>query len=423
MNVAFQRALDRHVGVPLCALFSVLQRLRRPAPPAERPRRILVILLSEMGSLVLAHAMFERLKRKYPGAALHALVFRKNREVLDLLGVIPPQHVLTVNDQSFTRFAADFLGVVRAMRTLAFDVVIDCELFARISSILSFLSGAPVRVGFFRHTQEGLYRGTFINRRVMYNPYSHLTHQFVGLAEAIDSRTTPVVKDAILPVIGPPPQLQFLDAELQEVVTRLHTDFPAIERKSLVLVSPSGGILPIRAWPIEHYRQLCTSLLGDDHAVGIIGLPGDKRFGQDLVAHCRSPYCVDLTGYTKTIRHLLALFHRASLLVTNDGGPGQFAAITPVPTIILFGPETPVIYGTLSQNSYCFHLGIPCSPCLTAYNHRSSPCDGDNQCLKRITPEQVIAKAREMLRQGPQGRGFEGAKVSEGPKVSDGARV
>jgi len=40
---------------------------------------------------------------------------------------------------------------------------------------------------------------------------------------------------------------------------------------------------------------------------------------------------------------------------------------------------------------------VSCSPCLTAYNHRNSPCDGDNQCLQQIAPEQVLAKAREML--------------------------
>jgi ADP-heptose:LPS heptosyltransferase len=120
------------------------------------------------------------------------------------------------------------------------------------------------------------------------------------------------------------------------------------------------------------------------------------------VANCRNPACIDLTGYTATIRHLLALFHRASLLITNDGGPGQFAVLTPVPTIIFFGPETPLLYGPLSKNAFCFHLGLPCSPCLTAYNHRNSPCDGDNQCLKRITPEQVLAQARAMLGSVPK---------------------
>ena len=404
MDISFQRAVDRYVGVPICALFSLIDGLLPRARPSGPPRRILIILLSEMGSLVLAHAMFARLKKKYPGATVHALVFTKNREVLDLLGVMPPENVLTVSDRSLTDFVGDAFDVVRAMRRLDFDVVIDCELFARVSSIFSFLSGAPVRVGFFRHTQEGLYRGTFINRQVMYNPYTHLTQQFVALAEAIDSRTVPVAKDAILPALDQPPQLQFPAAELEEVSRRLDADFPGVTGKSLVLVSPGGGILPIRAWPIEHYRALCTSLLADGHAVAIIGLQGDKPFGEDLVAHCRSPHCVDLTGYTKSVRHLLALFHRASLLVTNDGGPGQFAAVTPVPTIILFGPETPLLYGTLSKNSHCFHLGLPCSPCLTAYNHRTSPCDGDNQCLKRITPEQVLAKARQMMTTEPAWR-------------------
>ena len=50
---------------------------------------------------------------------------------------------------------------------------------------------------------------------------------------------------------------------------------------------------------------------------------------------------IDLTGYTRSISELLALFHVARLLVTNDGGPGQFAALTPIWTLMLFGPETP----------------------------------------------------------------------------------
>jgi ADP-heptose:LPS heptosyltransferase len=164
-----------------------------------------------------------------------------------------------------------------------------------------------------------------------------------------------------------------------------------------VLVYPSGGLLPIRAWPLASYLKLCEALLRDGYAIAVIGLKQDKSVGQAIVAHCRNPACIDLTGYTATIRHLLALFHRAALLVTNDGGPGQFAVLTPVPTIILFGPETPLLYGPLSKNAFCFHLGLPCSPCLTAYNHRNSPCDGDNQCLKRITPEQVLAQARKMM--------------------------
>ena len=401
MNIKFQRAVDRLAGVPICALFSLVNKLGnilglsvRPAPP----KRILVILLSEMGSLVLAHPMFERLKQRYPGASLHVMLFAKNREVLDLMEIIPQENVLTINDRSLSGFVQDSLKAIARMRALKFDVVIDCELFSRVSSIFSYLSGAPVRVGFHPHTQEGLYRGSFINRPVLYNPYRHLPQQFLTMTAAIESATVPTNKAAPTDETITPPALKFPGAELQQAFAQLHDDFPAVKDKKLVLVYPSGGILPIRAWPMENYRQLCANLLADGHAIAIIGMKEDKPYGVDIVSHCQSSYCIDLTGYTRSVRHLLALFHRASLLITNDGGPGQFAALTPVPSLVFFGPETPVLYGSLAKNSHCFFSSFPCSPCLTAYNHRSSPCDGDNQCLKRITPEEALAKAREMLR-------------------------
>jgi ADP-heptose:LPS heptosyltransferase len=106
---------------------------------------------------------------------------------------------------------------------------------------------------------------------------------------------------------------------------------------------------------------------------------------------------IDLTGYTRSIAELLALFHIARLLVTNDGGPGQFAALTPIWTLMLFGPETPGLYAPLTPRCHSFYSQWPCSPCLTAYNHRSSYCDGDNQCLKVIAPAEVLAKARQCL--------------------------
>lgn len=386
--------------MPICAFFSLIDRLRNilgvNAKPSA-PRRILVILLSEMGSLVLAHPMFVRLKQQYPDASLHIMLFGKNREVLDLLGVLPEENVLTIDDRSLKGFALDSIGAIRRMRSPGFDVVIDCELFSRVSSIFSWLSGAPVRVGFHRHTQEGLYRGSFINRPVMYNPYRHLSQQFLTMVAAIESHAVPTVKGLPATDVAEPPVLVFNEGELQQVAAQLHADFPALKEKKLVLVYPGGGILPIRAWPLENYNRLCADLLDDGYAIGVIGLKEDKPFGQAVVAHCRNSCCVDLTGYTKSVRHLLAIFHHASLLVTNDGGPGQFAALTPIPSLVFFGPETPLLYGSLSKNSYCFYSSLSCSPCLTAYNHRNSPCDGDNQCLKQISTGQVLAKARGIL--------------------------
>ena len=98
----------------------------------------------------------------------------------------------------------------------------------------------------------------------------------------------------------------------------------------------------------------------------------------------------------------MILFHFASLLITNDGGPGHFAAMTPVPAIVLYGPETPTLYGPMDGKSRTCYVPFSCSPCLTAYNHRHSPCDGDNRCLKAIHPDRVLKMAYEILEQGDQ---------------------
>ena len=405
MDIDLQRFIDRWAGIPLCAAVSavdaVMRRLR-PAPAIARPpRAIVVILLSEMGSLVLANDMFARLKARYPDAPLHALLFRKNREILDLMQVMDPANVHTVDDRSLTSLLSSLAKAIGALRRAKVDVAIDCELFSRISSLLSYASGAAVRVGFHRHTQEGLYRGSHINRPVPYNPYHHISAQFLTLARAIDSTAVPKSKLAVVASPKPPPHVQLDGALIQGIQTRLAQDFPAIAGKPLVLVYPGGGILPIRAWPLASYTALCEGLVADGCAVAVIGLKDDQALARQLVANVQAAFpqspVIDLTGYTRSISELLALFHVARLLVTNDGGPGQFAALTPIWTLMLFGPETPALYAPLTPRCYSFYSQWPCSPCLTAYNHRTSYCDGDNQCLKVIGPADVLAKARECL--------------------------
>ena len=116
------------------------------------------------------------------------------------------------------------------------------------------------------------------------------------------------------------------------------------------------------------------------------------------MAQIKSDACIDLTGYTRSIRELLMLFHASALLITNDGGPGHFATLTPIQTMVFFGPETGKLYGPLGSRNIILESGIACSPCLSAYNHRLTFCDGDNQCLKRIAPDPVLADALHYLK-------------------------
>ena len=405
MKLQTQRFIDRWVGQLLCGAVSAWVRLAglfgTPPRLAIAPKNILVILLSEMGSIVLAGPMFAQLRRQYPGVAIHILQLKKNQEVSKLLQLTKPEHMHSLDDSSGGSLISDILKISVAMRRLGLDAVIDCELFSRVSALLSFTTGAPVRVGFTPHTQEGLYRGSFINHAIPYNPYQHISKQFLSLVDALDSAGS-MPRNKAAPIRNLPVDTElsvtFTKAELVAYAAKLVADHPVRAGKKLVLMYAGGGILPERAWPAEHYARVAQGLCAAGFAVGLIGLKDDAQLAKDLIKKIVDAACIDLTGYTRSIRELLMLFHASDLLITNDGGPGHFATLTPIQTMVFFGPETGKLYGPLGSRNIVLESGIACSPCLSAYNHRLTFCDGDNQCLKRIAPDPVLADALAFLR-------------------------
>lgn len=404
MKISTQRAIDRWAGQLLCALVSLGVRWRRGAAAAQlpaQPRHLLVILLSEMGSVVLAGPMFAELRRRWPQATLHVMQLHKNQEVARLLGLASEANLHAIDDRSLARLLASVWRTSRQLRALGVDAVIDCELFSRISALLAWASGARVKVGFTPHTQEGLYRGSFIDHAIAYNPYQHISLQFLALVDALSANTVPRHKAAGVRVLPTETGLAvpFEPAELLQYQEQLTHDQPVFLAKKRVLIYAGGGLLPERAWPAAHYAELARGLVAAGHAVGLIGLKDDAPLARQLCASVAHPACVDLTGTTHSIRELLMLMHACQLLVTNDGGPGHFASLTPIRTLVFFGPETARLYGPLGPRAQVFELGWACSPCLSAYNHRQTLCDGDNQCLKRLPSAPVLREALQILQQ------------------------
>ena len=106
--------------------------------------------------------------------------------------------------------------------------------------------------------------------------------------------------------------------------------------------------------------------------------------------------CVNFAG-RQQLEELPALYAIAEVMLTNDSGPGHFSAVTKLRTFVIFGPETPHLYGSLG-NSTPIYAGLACSPCVSAANHRKTPCT-DNVCLQVIQPETVLEQVRGALKE------------------------
>jgi ADP-heptose:LPS heptosyltransferase len=121
----------------------------------------------------------------------------------------------------------------------------------------------------------------------------------------------------------------------------------------------------------------------------VMGLPDARPYADAIVRATGAARCIDFTGKTASLREVVTLLAMGRVLVTNDSGPAHIAALTAIRNVVLFGPETPKLYGPLGDHATPLYAGLACSPCVGATNHRHTVCR-DNKCLQAIAVGQVL---------------------------------
>ena len=401
LNVDTMRRIDRWAGVPLCALATMVLKIWwwvRPLPP--RPvRRVVFIELSEMGSVLLADPAMRKARGRL-GAELYWVIFAQNAGPLGFTGTISGANVFTIRNTSLWRLALDTLGFLRWTRRNAIDTVVDLELFSRFTGLLTGLSGANRRVGFYRFHNEGLYRGEMLTHRVAFNPHIHIAKNFIALIDALLSPTPTVpysktlIADEELTIAFKSPSAPARESLLTQI-KELAPSFDPARFRVVLIHTHASELLPQRRWMPERFVELVRRILAVnlDTIVLITGAPSERADVQKLASQCNDR-CIAFAGHY-TLADLPALYSVAVVMVTNNSGPAHFAAASGLPTIVLFGPETPSLYKPLG-NSKAIYAGLACSPCASASNHRKSACD-DNVCMRAISVEQVLGAVTDVL--------------------------
>ncbi len=395
MDIDTMRRIDFWAGIPICfllAIFHNIGKLFRGKQELKNPKKFLFIEISEMGSTIIAYSAMSYIKKKYQNAQLYFLIFKRNRESIDILKIIPPENVITIRDSSFLGLTKDTIIAIWRLRKEKIDVSFDLELFSRFSAIINYLLGAKARVGFHNFTAEGLYRGNLQTHNVMYNHYYHMSQNFMALVKSLENTETPMLKQAIDKKEIKTPKLVTERKYKETIIKKLQSLNPSInEKKKIILFNPGASkLLPLREWPLQYYKELAIKILEDKNSfIVITGLVGDKEYAQEICKFTRNDRCLDLTGMTKSLKELVDLYNTAHILITNDSGPAHFSALSDIRTIVFYGPETPVLYGPLGENYTALYSNFACSPCVSAYNHRKSLCT-NNRCLQAIKPETVF---------------------------------
>ena len=400
MNINLMRKIDFWVGVPMTATVSLFSKIASPFHRKADPtqvKRVLFIELSEMGSAILADATLKKTARKYE---TYFVIFKKNAVSLKLLKPLPFENVFCIREDNFWTLTGDTLRFLFWCRRMKIDAVVDLELFSRYTMLLSSLSSAFVRLGFVNPNSEGLYRGDLLTHSVAYNPHIHITQNFIALVEPLfnSSKEEFYIKRRITEEEAAI-EIAKVDPQVQETVRqKIQSTIPAQYKNSdIVLVNANAGdLLPHRRWQKDNFSQLIQKLLNAHPNLLILltGSPSERAGVDEVAVKVSAERCVNFAGKV-TFEELPALYSLSKAIVTNDSGPAHFASAVGLKTFVLFGPETPRLYGPMA-NSVSITAGLACSPCVSANNHRDTACK-DNVCMKSISPGFVFTQMNDFL--------------------------
>lgn len=415
ISVNTMRAIDHWVGVPLCAVASPIVALLDGIKNlfgrgSDTPRKLLFIELSEMGSAILVDPAMRNAQAR--GAELFFLIFKSNRASLTLLNTVKPENIFTIDSSSLSNLIKDTLKFLLVARKHRIDTVIDLELFSRFTALLTGLCGARRRVGYHIFHGEGLWRGFMLTRKVHYNPHIHITKNFLSLIHAAFAKEieVPFSKIHIADSEVRLEQAVIDPAALEKVRERIKklSDSFGIQftqgKQRLILVNPNASdLLPQRRWAQQRFSELIQGLnkLYPSDLILITGSPAEFEYVEKVRSVANVKNALNFAGQV-SFAELPPLYTLSDVMVTNDSGPGHFSAVTPLRTVVLFGPETPALYGSVGK-SISITANLACSPCVSAANHRKTPCH-DNVCMQAITVPQVLEKMVHQLNEADQER-------------------
>jgi ADP-heptose:LPS heptosyltransferase len=415
ISVNTMRAIDHWVGVPLCAIVSPVIALidgiknvfnRGP----ETPKKLLFIELSEMGSAILVDPAMRNAQAR--GAEIFFLIFKSNRASLTLLNTVKPENIFTIDSSSLGGLIKDTLLFLLLARKHRIDTVIDLELFSRFTALLTGMCGARRRVGYHIFHGEGLWRGFMLTRKVHYNPHIHITKNFLSLIHAAFAQKIEVPFSKIeIPdsevrleqAIINPSALEKVRERIEKLAKEANIHYVSGKNR-LILINPNASdLLPQRRWAQQRFSELIQAIHQKypDDLILITGSPAEFAYVEKVRAVANIKNALNFAGQV-SFAELPPLYTLSDVMVTNDSGPGHFSAVTPLRTVVLFGPETPALYGSVG-NSIAITSNLACSPCVSAANHRKTPCH-DNVCMQAITVPQVLDKVIKQLQDADQAK-------------------
>jgi len=347
------------------------------APPLTLPSRprILVVALRRLGDVLLTTPLIRSLRRAWPDATIEALVFADTAGILD-------------GNPDLDRVIA-----MPARPTFGQSLACAMRLLKRYHLAISTQSGdRPTAFALLAgRTHVGpTWPGNRIKRQLLGRSVAagggmHRVEEVLRIADALGIARAPEI-------VAPAGQLA--------------PEHAVMEPYAVIHASP---MFRYKQWTQDGWRALARALAARGIDVVATGGPADGGY---LDALWRDMPAVRRLDARLSWREVAALLSRARVYVGPDTSVTHLAAASGCPTVALFGPTDPRLWGpwparglaepwaasgTIQQrdNVWLVQNPLPCLPCQQEGCERH--LQSRAQCLDELTPQQVLIAVDQAL--------------------------
>lgn len=355
------------------------------APSLPTNPRVLVIRPDHLGDLLLTAPAIRLLRAALPDAHITALVGPWGAGIVQRYPEIDA--IRACPFPGFTRqpkgsALAPYGLLVREAIALrgAYDLAIVLRFDHWWGAWLAQAAGIPHRWGYAIPECA-----PFLTTAIPYEPGHHEVAQSLGLIEQ-------GCQQAGIPLpIDVPTSLHYtVRSEEEQAVTALLSQHGLEGHRPLIAIHPGAGA-PVKLWPASRYAKIADALISSlKAAILITGSRDELDLAWQVAAHMRHDATV-LAGET-SLGQLAALLARCDLVIGSDSGPLHLAVAVGAPTLHMYGPVDPALFGPWAPGDETRHLALTsprhCVPC----NRLDYDLDEltDHPCMAEIEVETVL---------------------------------
>jgi ADP-heptose:LPS heptosyltransferase len=327
--------------------------------------KILTVQFKSLGDTVMSIPALMAIRQHLPDCELHALVPERSAPLL--------QHHPVVNRVwSLPRRAGlgAYWPIIRALRTERFDSAVDLGSNDR-SSIITFLSGAPERLGAMQP------KGGFWGKRFCFTkpvePAPEDRHESLRLLHILSPWN-----------ISPPEKIEI----------KLYTD-PAVTNplsrnpSKPTVICYTGAATAKKQWPIAHWARFHQ--LASARGYDLVYLHGLSPLEEKLIQELQTLVPGANILPKLDLPRLLVAIKSADAAISNDTGPMHFATALGVKTVAIFGPSLEKRWYPIGAENRL--LRVKDCECIWG----TFVCRRTNHCLAEITPEMVLENLEGLL--------------------------